>query len=395
MARYRSDIDYGYDDVSRVGYWTPDTPEFLEKREQRRAAQRSQSISYTQAKANIRQISLQNQAASASRQAPGGHASIIDFGELERGRPGIGGRVSFEGTTPRGSSVRFEAEAYRDARKSSSALRADRGARPSSRPAGRTYSPSTARNRQDRGDYFAQADSYRYNDWEDEIPFDDEVREERVDTSLRGKLRKARRDWKSRKADRAYTRSYGDMPSEPSGPRAAVYEGRMGRTHQRAARMQESARGGSGFRMPAFLSGIAEALSFDRLPVRPWFIYSALVVVCFAIVSVNVYPAAQNYYLQSRVNDQLAAEYQAVLERNEELEQHVAALQTDEGMEELAHESLGWVKDGDHSVSIVTDGSADPGTGALSETGSIVEGSVPTPETWYSPFLDVVFGYEG
>jgi hypothetical protein len=64
-------------------------------------------------------------------------------------------------------------------------------------------------------------------------------------------------------------------------------------------------------------------------------------------------------------------------------------------MEELAHESLGWVREGENSVSVLTDGSADPGTSSLAETESVVEGSVPAPETWYSPFLDAVFGYEG
>jgi cell division protein FtsB len=216
------------------------------------------------------------------------------------------------------------------------------------------------------------------------------------DNSLRGKLRRARHEWRSRKADRAYTRSYDDVaPAEAAGPRAAVYRGQMGRTHQRAARMQDAARSGARFQMPAFIGRIFDALSIERLPVRPGFVYSALVLACVAFVAFSVFPAAQDYYLQSRVNDQLAAEYEAVLARNEELEQHVATLQTDEGIEQLAHENLGWVKDGDHSVSIVVDGSADPGSDSLSATGAVAEGSVPTPETWYSPVLDVVFGYEG
>ena len=86
MARHRLDISYGYDDMSQVGYWAPETPEFLEKREERRAASRSYAMSYTQAKANIRRISVQNQANSPTRRQADAPASIIDFEHLDRNR---------------------------------------------------------------------------------------------------------------------------------------------------------------------------------------------------------------------------------------------------------------------------------------------------------------------
>jgi cell division protein FtsB len=228
--------------------------------------------------------------------------------------------------------------------------------------------------------------------WDENGEYDEY--EERGTRSIAERLRKARHDRRHRKADRAFSRDYAEEIPANEGPRAAVYRGKMGRQHQRAARMQSQ---GSRFtlKMPAFLAGIIQALSLDRIVFRPWFAVTAVTVFCVAIMATNVYPAAQDYYLQMRSNDQLAAEYQAILDRNAELEDHVAALQTDEGMEELAHESLGWVREGENSVSVLTDGSADPGTSSLAETESVVEGSVPAPETWYSPFLDAVFGYEG
>ncbi|MDO4533548.1 MAG: septum formation initiator family protein [Coriobacteriia bacterium] len=356
MARHRLDISYGYDDMSQVGYWAPETPEFLEKREERRAASRSYAVSYTQAKANIRRISVQNQANSPTRRQTDSYASIIDFERLDRSRY----RNDSRNEIP-------EREAY-----------------PSHRP-----SASSSRS------YRSSAnEAYFGGHYENDFEFDDPM--PREDTSLRGRVRKAQHDWRSRKADRAFTRDYEDVSTPAQeGSRAAVYRGKMGRTHQRAARMQQTSRTSSGFQMPAFLSGILDAIPLERLSVRPVFIYSALALMCAAFFAFNVFPAAQDLYLQSRANDQLAAEYQAVLDRNAELEQHVAALQTDEGMEELAHESLGWVKEGEHSVSILTEGSANPGSDTMSDTGTILEGSVPAPETWYSPVLDVVFGYEG
>ena len=405
MTRYRSDIPYGYDDVSHVGYWTPDTPEFLEKREERRAAQRSSATSYTQAKANIRRVSIQNQAMSESSARVGDNAPIIDFEQLDRGRYGYesdgrrsSGSMRF--TASRGN-TRVRAEVSRERVGSSrghrqsgyrfsaeiSADRFDGSSRRETR--GNAYR-AESRRASSRGQAYADR---RYRDdsgYPDEQAFEDEP-----PSSLRDRLRKARRDIRARKADRAFSRDYAETSAPlDEGPRAAVYEGRMGRQHQRAQRMQSAERS-SGFQMPAFISGIISALPLDRLAFHPLLMRMTAALACMVFVVCGIYPAAQGYYLQTRANDQMMAEYQAVLDRNAELEQHVATLQTDEGMEELAHESLGWVHEGENSVSVITDGSADPGSGSLGNVDAIPEGSVPTPETWYSPVLDVVFGYEG
>jgi hypothetical protein len=205
---------------------------------------------------------------------------------------------------------------------------------------------------------------------------------------------KIRRDARRRKADREFSRAYADAPApDEDAPRAALYRTKMGRQHQRAARMQ-AGNAGLGGRMLAGLQGFASSLSFSRLVLRPWFTRSVLVLGCVALIACSVFPAARNYYVQMRSNDQLAAEYQAVLKRNGDLERHVEALKTDEGMAELAHENLGWVREGDNSVSVLTDGSSEPGSGSISKYKAVAEGSVPAPVTWYSPVLDVVFGYE-
>ena len=398
MAHIRSDIPYGYDDTSRVGFWTPETPEFLDKRDARRAARYQSATSYSQAKAAIRRVSLANQETSARAWAEhSGQARIVDFEQLERAHAAQvrernfdawdGGRRDGYGA---GEARPYRSEAVaRDSRES-------RMDAPRSRRRGNIRAVASSRGgaTSRRTDWQSATSGGwgRQNDF-DEYDERDEYDEQPADTSLIGRLRKARHESRHRKADRAFSRDYAqDVPSE-DGPRAAVYRGKMGRQHQRAARMQSSESQFS-LHMPAFLVNAVHALSLDRIVFRPWFAVTAVSIFCVVVVAGGVYPAAQDYYLQMRANDRLAAEYEALVDRNAELESHVAALQTDEGMEELAHESLGWVREGENSVSVLTDGSADPGTSALAETQSVAEGSVPAPETWYSPVLDVVFGYE-
>jgi cell division protein FtsB len=165
----------------------------------------------------------------------------------------------------------------------------------------------------------------------------------------------------------------------------------MGRSHQRSARMQargSQARASGGWALPSI------PLIGFLLGKRP--LAAALFsVLCLALFAAVVFPGVQDYYLQMRTNAQLEAEYQAVLQRNEELQQLVSTLQTDEGIEQLAHESLGWVREGEQSVSVMANGSSDIGSGTTVDSSSIPSGSVPAPTTWYSPALDALFGYEG
>ena len=105
-----------------------------------------------------------------------------------------------------------------------------------------------------------------------------------------------------------------------------------------------------------------------------------------------VYKGAQQYYQSVRDRDRLAAEYAALVERNGAIEGEVATLQTDSGIESRAHEQLGWVKDGEQTAK-VSGLSASQDEGA-SVHANIVSGSIDAPETWYSPFLDPLFGVE-
>lgn len=201
---------------------------------------------------------------------------------------------------------------------------------------------------------------------------------------LMGRLSKARRNASKAKADREFTRRYGDdKPSAAeSGPRAAVYETQMGRQHKRAARLQDgkgSARSSSSAHRP---SDKREAGSG-----RNRLVTLGAVAVCLLLTCVFLYPPAQQYYQEVRERDRLQAEYDAIQQRNGAIQREVDYLSSDAGVQDKARSEFGWVLSGERSVSVTGVDVADDST----FTANIVAGEVPAPDTWYS-FLDPLFG---
>lgn len=192
------------------------------------------------------------------------------------------------------------------------------------------------------------------------------------------------------KAQRAYARQFGsDTPAGEDGPRAAVYKGEMGASQRRAQRMQEGEgapsanRRKTGFSLVS-LSGIAQTRGF---------MVGAVVAACLVLSFVFLYGPAQQYYCSVRDHDKLAIEYAALSDRNDALQTDVDSLQTDAGIEQRAHDQLGWVKKGEESANVrgLDLDNQDQGTGVVANISS---DSIQAPTTWYSPVLDVVFGYK-
>lgn len=120
---------------------------------------------------------------------------------------------------------------------------------------------------------------------------------------------------------------------------------------------------------------------------------SALVCACLILGCAFVYPSAKDAYTAVRNADQAEAEYQAVLNRNDEIQNRINTLQTDEGIEDLARNSYGYVMEGEHSVRVSGLGAQSIAADAENQTPAVAAGSVAPTDTWYSPVLDVVFGY--
>lgn len=91
----------------------------------------------------------------------------------------------------------------------------------------------------------------------------------------------------------------------------------------------------------ASLSGIAQTRGF---------MVGAVVAACLVLSFMFLYGPAQQYYCSVRDHDKLAIEYAALSDRNNALQTDVDSLQTDAGIEQRAHDQLGWVKQGEESA---------------------------------------------
>lgn len=197
------------------------------------------------------------------------------------------------------------------------------------------------------------------------------------------KAQSKKRNRTKKKAEARFNKQYGsDSPASADGaPRAALYKAQMGSKHKQATRMQQSASRSTTKRRFGFL-GTKQHLI--KAPVVLGTIAAVL-----ALSWVFLYQPAKDLYIASREHDQLQAEYAALEQRNARLAADVADLQTQSGIEARAHEELGWIKEGEETANVRgldLEEAEDP------FVANVVAGSVPAPQTWYSPFLDVVFG---
>lgn len=199
------------------------------------------------------------------------------------------------------------------------------------------------------------------------------------------KVASLRRSRAKEKADRRFAQQYGGSDrssgAEPAGPRAAVYKTEMGTKHRRAARMQDAPDGCS-----SASSRSSSAHAGGGLP--RWGVAGLVVSVCLVFSCAFLYGPAQQYYQEVRERDRLQAEYTAVQQRNDALQDEVDTLSTNEGVEDRAHEEFGWVKS-DETAGSVT------GIDVEKESdfrANIVSDSIDPPDTWYSGILDPLFG---
>lgn len=327
-------------------------------------------------------------------------ANILSFDDARSSRFRTSQNRSSSSTaqTPSRSSRRASAGAQRDAR-ASSRTDSRRGSSSRAQTADRTSRRDRAASQ--RLDLNAFSSRSRTadrpaSDQRERAAFSDEEQTEKkgVFASAADRMRKRKRERTKARADKAFDRQFESRPSDASqnGPRAALYKGEMGASQKRATRMQRSSSGNSmqaGFARSRGKQGGEPSEKRSRKAV-----ICLVAVALAAFVSVSLYEPAQHYYHSVREHDRLQAELAAVDARNAELEDAVAYLQTDTGIEQSARDQLGWVRENEHSVYVQGIESAGTTNSTASTAGSIVPGSVAAPETWYSPILDAIFGPE-
>lgn len=222
--------------------------------------------------------------------------------------------------------------------------------------------------------------------WDDSLDGEDAEQAEREPETL-SHFEKLKRKHAKDKADRKFARQYGgsgDAAPGEGGSRAAVYKGEMGSAHRRSSRMQNEESSSASRRTRGGDSQKPAA----RLVRKPWFIATAVTAFCLVFTVSFLYPSAAQLYHSVRERDQLQAEYAAIEQRNDSIQATVDALSTDAGVEDRAHQEFGWVSKGENAVTVYGLDLDNDST----FTASIVPGSIPAPETWYSKLLDPIFG---
>lgn len=215
-------------------------------------------------------------------------------------------------------------------------------------------------------------------------------RDERAQEPEEGRITAADRRRAKAKAGRAFEKQFGGQaPESDDSPRAAVYKGQMGASQRRAQRMQtDEAAPPRNRRRARFSKDPLMGAMGSRT-----FMIGAAVAACLVMSTVFLYPTAQRYYCSVRDHDKLVIEYDALVDRNQGLQSDVDSLQTDAGVEQRAHEQLGWVKKGEESANVRGLNLEETQQGSTI-TPNISSDSVQAPDTWYSPLLDLVFGYK-
>lgn len=115
---------------------------------------------------------------------------------------------------------------------------------------------------------------------------------------------------------------------------------------------------------------------------RPWRAI-LLGVAGLLIVGWTFYPALRIHYLESREQARLQAELERLVERNEALSDQVERLKTPEGVEELARENLGMVKQGENLYVVL---------GSEATATAVPEADGADADTVWVEILDRVFG---
>jgi cell division protein FtsB len=123
--------------------------------------------------------------------------------------------------------------------------------------------------------------------------------------------------------------------------------------------------------------------------ISPALMVTTVIVLSLVFAAVMLYPVAREYYLVKRENDRLTAEYQAVIERNNRIQQQIDELQTPEGIEDRAREEFGWVREGEEAVNVTGLNVSESSTVLPAAVGV---GSIKAPESWWTRLLDEFFG---
>lgn len=207
--------------------------------------------------------------------------------------------------------------------------------------------------------------------------------------SRRGSASSDRRKARAKqRAEKMFARQFGaDDRERQETSRAAVYKAEMGKNHKRAF---EDLGGSTSPRRRSSSSSEGKASSRIITP-RLAIVLGSLL--CIIVALLFLYPTTRQYYLELREQSRLQAEYDALSARNAAMESEIEHLKTEEGIKDAARTDLGWVEEGETAGVVQGLGQEVQSKERNSVYAQVKSGSVPAPETWYSPMFDAFFGY--
>lgn len=210
-------------------------------------------------------------------------------------------------------------------------------------------------------------------------------RSERSD-SRRRKRTKARAE---KLFDRQFSAEAAGAPDEDA-PRAALYEGKMGSSQRRSARMQRSSSAGPVSAKIDPSGWVANSGINARM------LKVATGVICVVLACTFLYVPAQQYYQAEREHERLEAEYSTIEKRNDTLDVQNDILASDAGIEDAVRQKFGYVKIGEQTAVVtgLSENATDTSRDSENIEANVLAGSVKSPVHWYTPFLDAFFGVE-
>ncbi len=248
----------------------------------------------------------------------------------------------------------------------------------------RSRSARSSRALDDAYDYVEDPDGY-----DDEEPGQSASKRSPRETAREERRRRRTKERADKMFDRQMAERLSGSDAQAEGaPRAALYEGQMGSSQRKAARMQRSSEAGP------VSAKLNPAGWFSNISVNPRLLGIATAAICLVLVGVFLYTPAQQYYQAQRDRDRLAAEYAVIAERNNMLDEQNDSLASDAGLEDAIRQKYGYISP-DEQMAVVTGLDAEETAAARSATdveGNVLASSVKAPEEWYTPILDAFFG---
>ncbi len=190
-----------------------------------------------------------------------------------------------------------------------------------------------------------RGEAQRRDMWGTDPAFLDEIEARRNSSSKRGgKKSSSKRRSSSKKGSSSRRPS-----STASGSRAAS-KGRSGSTGRSTTYSRhEYARERRSRNLVPALS-LPRLNIFDRISVRTARIIAIVVVV--AALALMIYPAARELFISHRDLERANIELTEVNNRNQQIQDDINTIKTDEGVESYVREQFGWVKEGETAVTV-------------------------------------------